>query len=264
MTVVTTAVIAVAAALVAAGVHHLVQRRFGYDVLSRHNDVAGFMYSAIGVIFAVVLGFVVIVVWQQYDQVRSHVDHEAASIIDLYHAVDGFPPTLRARVESQLVDYAHLVIQREWPEMQRGELAVAAAPQLEVIAHEIQRFEPVGLAQQDAHQIALRDLRSAFDARRERIRANEPSVPRLLWFALYAGAAATLGFTYLFGVKNRIAQLLMTATLAALIAIMFVVIQALDRPFQGGSAIQPSGWKYFLDRAPHMNGSANQPTPNSR
>jgi hypothetical protein len=255
MTVLATLAIAIGAAVVAAALHHLVQRKFGYDRLALHNDVAGFLYSAIGVIFAVVLGFVVVVVWQKYDQVRTYADGEAASAIDLYHAVDGFPAPLRHRIEAQLVEYAHLVVQREWPEMARGTLAVAAAPQLEQIAHEVQRFQPVGATQRDAQQIALLDLKDLFDARRQRIRANEPSVPRLLWFALYAGAAATLGFTYLFGVKNRVAQLLMTAVLAALIAIMFVVVAALDNPFRGPSAIQPAGWYYFMSRAAAIAGT---------
>jgi hypothetical protein len=244
-----TLAIAIVCALVAAALHHLVQRTVGYDILSRHNDVAGFIYSAIGVIFAVVLGFVVIVVWEKYDAVRAHVDDEVAAVTDLYHVVDGFPAPLRDRVRSQLMDYANVVRGREWATMARGQLAIGGSPVMESIAHEISSFVPASLSQQDAHQIALREVMAIFDSRRERILANEPSVPALLWLALFAGAAANLGFAYLFGVKNRFAQLLMTVTLAALIAIMFVVIRGLDNPFRGASAIQPTEWQYFIERA---------------
>jgi len=250
VSVVATIAIACTAALLAAGLHHLVQRRFGYDILARHNDVAGFLYSAIGVIFAVALGFVVVVVWQRYDQVRSDVDAEVAAVIDLDHDAQSFPPNFRRLVERQLTGYASVVVTREWPEMARGELAVAGSPELERVAYEVQTFHPAGPMETDAHQLALLELKDIFDARRQRIRATEPSMPPLLWFALDAGAIATLGFTYLFGVRNHIAQLLMTGVLAALIAVMFVVIHALDSPFRGPSAIQPSGWQYFIDRAP--------------
>jgi hypothetical protein len=244
--------IAFGVALVAVAVHHVVQRQFGYERLSMHNEVAGVVYSAVGVIFAVVLGFVVVVVWQKYDDVRADVDNEVAAVIDLFHTVDAFPPPLRARIQSQLIAYDRIVIRQEWPQMARGKPAEAASPVIEQIAHEVQRFQPVGATQQDAHQQALAEMRAVFDARRERIRANEPSVPPLLWLALYAGAVATLGFTYFFGVKNRIAQLTMTATLAALVAIMFVVMGALDHPFRGQSAIPPTGWYYFIAHAPAM------------
>jgi Protein of unknown function (DUF4239) len=249
MAILVTLAIAVAAALVAIGVHHIVQRRFGYDVLSLHNDVAGFIYSAIGVIFAVVLGFVVIVVWQKYDDVRTYVDDEVAAALDIYHVADGFPPQLRDRIRAQLLDYSKIVVNREWRTMARGGLAVGGSEDVESIAHEIQTFHPSNSSEQDAHQLAIREMKELFDARRQRIRAREPSVPPLLWFALFSGAAATLGFTFLFGVKNRLAQLLMTGILAALITIMFVVIQGLDNPFQGASAIEPTGWQYFAERA---------------
>jgi hypothetical protein len=242
-----TLAIATVTALVAIGVHYLVQRRFGYDVLCLQNDVAGFIYSAIGVIFAVVLGFVVIVVWQKYDDVRTYVDNEVAAALDIYHASEALPPPLRLKIRSQLVDYANVVSKIEWETMSRGALATSGSADVETIAHEVQTFHPASLAEQDAHQLALSEIKALFDARRQRLRALEPSVPPLLWFALFAGAAATLGFTFLFGVKNRVAQLIMTATLASLIAIMFVVIQGLDNPFHGASSISPSGWQYFAE-----------------
>jgi hypothetical protein len=253
MGILVTLAIAVVVAIGAIGLHHVVQRRFGYDVLSLHNDVAGFIYSAIGVIFAVVLGFVVIVVWQKYDEARNYVDNEVAAALDIYHVADGFPPQLRDKVRSQLVNYAGVVMNREWKAMSRGQEAIGGSDTIETIAHEIQTFRPSSLSEQDAHQLAIREIKELFDARRQRIRAREPSVPPLLWFALFSGAAATLGFTFLFGVKNRLAQLLMTGTLAALIAIMFVVIQGLDSPFRGSSAIGPSGWQYFAE---HVNAIA--------
>ena len=48
------------------GLHALLQRRLRSEVLRRHNDVAGYIFSAVGVLYAVVLGFVVVVVWQKY------------------------------------------------------------------------------------------------------------------------------------------------------------------------------------------------------
>jgi hypothetical protein len=196
-----------------------------------------------------VLGFVVVVVWETYDKTRADVDYEVASVTDLYHTVAGFSPAIRDRIRAELLQYGNLVTLQEWPTMARGQLAVEASPVMERFAYEIQAFHPVGPTQQDAHQQALSELKQLFDARRQRIRANEPTVPPILWFALFAGALATVGFSYLFGVENQVAQLVMTGSLAALVAIMFVVIQALDSPFHGSSAIKPDGWQYFASRA---------------
>ena len=86
----------VVAALV--GVHALLQRRFTSEMLRRHNDVAGYLFSAVGVLYAVVLGFVVVVVWQKYDVSVSNVENEVNAVADLYHDVDGVSEPARSEV----------------------------------------------------------------------------------------------------------------------------------------------------------------------
>jgi hypothetical protein len=51
-----------------------------------------------------------------------------------------------------------------------------------------------------------------------------------------------MGFTYLFGVENFRLQLVMTTLLAALIAVMFSMIVALDYPFRGSTSISSAIW----------------------
>jgi hypothetical protein len=238
----------VAVALGAVAIHYVVQRQFDCERLAQQNDVAGFIYSAIGVTYAVVLGFVVVVGWQKYGDVQNHVDAEAAAVFDLYHTTAGFPDPLRTRIRAHLAEYANQVVRKEWPEMQRGALALSAAPELLLVAQEVETFQPSGAGEQDAHQAGMQELLRIFDARRHRILATVPAVPPVLWFALLAGASATLGFTFFFGLRNRIAQLVMTALLAALIAVMFVTIKEFNTPFQGANAIAPASWLYFEHR----------------
>src|SRR5262245_62589654 len=51
---------------IAAGGALLVRSAVGPDVLARQNNVAGFIYGVIGVVYAVLLGFTAIVVWEQF------------------------------------------------------------------------------------------------------------------------------------------------------------------------------------------------------
>ena len=39
------------------------RRVVGVEVLERHNEVAGFIYAVLGVVYAVLLGFAAITVW---------------------------------------------------------------------------------------------------------------------------------------------------------------------------------------------------------
>jgi hypothetical protein len=49
----------------------MVRRWVPVEVLERHNEVAGFIYAVIGVVYAVLLGFTAIIVWERYDKAQA-------------------------------------------------------------------------------------------------------------------------------------------------------------------------------------------------
>ena len=51
----------------------LVQRLVPASSRQQHNDVAGFIYAALGVIYAVLLALVVIAVWEEFDAANDTV-----------------------------------------------------------------------------------------------------------------------------------------------------------------------------------------------
>ena len=69
----------------------LVRRLVAPRVLAAHNDVAGFVYATTGVTYAVILAFVVIAVWEQYDAARGVADSESDALAVMYRLADGFP-----------------------------------------------------------------------------------------------------------------------------------------------------------------------------
>lgn len=222
--------------------HALWQRRFSSEVLCRHNDVAGFMFSAVGVIYAVVLGFVVVVVWEKYDTTVADVGTEIAAVSDLYRTVDGFSEPARTQIRGELRQYTNEMINVEWPLMSQGVDVASDLALLEGMAHRIDAYSPETSGESNAQQMAQTQLSRLFDARRLRLMRSTPSVPVVLWFALVAGAVAMLAFAFLFGVENRRAQLVMTAILSGLIAVMFIVIYEFDGPFSGSVSISNDGW----------------------
>ena len=93
----------------------LVRRWVPVDVLERHNEVAGFIYSVIGVMYAVLLGFTAIIVWERYDQAQAEVEKEANVLGDLFRDAQAFPDDTRRELETNLRTYAKLVVDKEWP-----------------------------------------------------------------------------------------------------------------------------------------------------
>jgi phosphotransferase system glucose/maltose/N-acetylglucosamine-specific IIC component len=235
------------------GLHAFLQRRLPTEMLRRHNDVAGYLFSAVGILYAVVLGFVVVVVWQKYDNAVSNVEAEVDAAGDLYHVVDGYPPALRAAIRTEIYKYAQIVARVEWPAMQRNQdVPETGANVFEDVSNLVDGFSPRNLKEFAAQQAAITDEQRLFDARRTRLIQTVPAVPPVLWFALVSGALAMVAFCYIFGVENRPAQLVMTAILVALIGILFVVIEDFSTPFSGSVRISADGWGYLQQRLPYV------------
>ncbi|HUY41323.1 MAG TPA: DUF4239 domain-containing protein [Candidatus Dormibacteraeota bacterium] len=235
----------------AVGIHAVIQRRSDYHRLQDHNDVAGFLLSVVGVTYAVLLGFVVVLVWQRYAAAQDYVQQESAAVADAYRVAAGFPQPLRGAVRADLREYVQSVVRREWPAMRRG-IVIGSSSSLERAAYDVDTFRPGNAGEVNVQQSAMRELHAVFDARRRRFAQVAPSVPPILWIALVAGGIVTLFFTYLLGTANRAAQLAMTAAVAGIVAVLFVVIGEFDTPYSGAVAVQPSNWAIVSQQLPTL------------
>ena len=69
---------------------------------------------------------------------------------------------------------------------------------------------------------------------------EQQGLPGVLWTALIVGAIVTIGFAMIFALSSPLLQILMTASLAVLIGVLLFVAVAIDHPFMGDVAVQPS------------------------
>ena len=68
-------------------------------------------------IYAVLLAFVVFVVWGQFNEARSTVDREAAALVDLHRTASGLAAVHRERIQAALRRYMDEVMEIEWTAM---------------------------------------------------------------------------------------------------------------------------------------------------
>src|SRR3978361_51949 len=62
----------------------IARRQVGLERLRTNNEVAGFKFATVGVLYAVLLAFAVIVVWERYSDAESHVSQEAGAAATTY------------------------------------------------------------------------------------------------------------------------------------------------------------------------------------
>ena len=217
------------------------QRRAAWGSIT-HNDVAGPIVATIGTILAVILSFMVVTVWQEFDQAAATVQGEAAALGDLYHLCETLPKSFSTPLRSEIVLYVRAVVGREWPAMQHGSFSRLARDRAHAIMEHVAGFHPAD-ARQAALLASMLDLTNRFvDRRRTRLFDNQESIPMVLWGMMLFISFVTVGGTYLFRVQNKAAHYLMTMLLAATIVATMVVIAELDLPFRGDIHISPAAF----------------------
>jgi hypothetical protein len=234
----------------------LVQRLVPAQSRQRHNDVAGFIYAALGVIYAVLLALVVIAVWEEYQAASDTVEQEANATAEIFWLGHQLPESEGAHLRELARSYAREVVNKEWPLMEEGQAPLMTQTRrtpagwtiIDDIRQNIQGFEARTKSEEQLYAEGLDQVDTLSDARRMRLVAAEEGVPGVLWAVLIFGGMAAIGFTYLFGLENTWAHRLMVVTLAAVIGLVLFTIGAMEHPFSGGARIGTGAFELVLER----------------
>jgi hypothetical protein len=234
----------------------LVQRLVPASSRQPHNDVAGFIYAALGVIYAVLLALVVIAVWEQYQAASETVEQEANATAEIAWLAHRLPEPRGTHIQELARSYAEEVVNKEYPLMEQGKAPlmtqVRGTPAgwtiIDDIRDSLQDYEPRTKSGEQLYATGLDQIEELNDARRLRLVAAEEGIPGVLWAVLIFGGVAAIGFTYLFGMENTWAHRLMVVTLAAVIGLVLFTIGALEHPFSGGARIGTGAFDLILER----------------
>jgi Protein of unknown function (DUF4239) len=215
----------------------LVRLRVRLAHLRGNNEVAGFKFAVIGVLYAVLLAFVVVISWERFHDAENALAREGGAAATVYRLAGGLDESSAAAVRVHLSAYLNSVLANDWPEMQRGRSSSVTTQMLSDLYDQVIHFHPTDLHDSNLHAELLSELDEMTRARRERLVMAEGTVHEVVWFVLFLGAVLTISFTFFFGTENLIAQSLMTGILAAIILSAVLVVIALDRPYSGAVVV---------------------------
>jgi hypothetical protein len=234
--------LALAIALAGAG-QFCVHRGFNRQDFISHNEVGGVMMAVSGTLYAVVLGFLTVVVWEHYLDARQLVVIESDSDIDAWHTAVGLPPAVRQHIRNDMVQYAQIMIAREWPLMKQGghdeEAAAIGMDAIDVTGS----FVPANNSQSNAQSATMQQLTQMHDAALQRIGINSAGVSWFEWLILSIGATCLICFCWVFGLRSARIQMLMTSGVTTIIVCMLALLFELQYPFRSDVGIGPDAWR---------------------
>ena len=226
----------------------LVRSRVPHPRLQPHHDVAGYIYSGLAVLYAVLLAFVVVIVWQQFNTADIRVHREADELSDLFRAAQAFPTPVQHAMIEAVRSYARAVIEEEWSDMGRDTENSTAWQAYNNLWQIIRTLEPQSPAEINWHATMIQSLTTLSDYREDRLADSRAVLPLVLWVVLLSGGVINLGYTYLFGVRSLTVHLIITTALTAMTTLLLLVILILDHPFAGSFRVESEPFVRVLRR----------------
>ena len=218
----------------------IVRRSVEAKKLKPQHDVAGFIIAVVGVIYAVLLAFMVVVQWEKYSSASDNAAAEATSIGNLYRDADSLGTAGRPLADA-VAAYSKEVVKREYPYMaEHQEEDPQINPYLNSMWKAVDHLPASTAIQRAFIGQAITDVSTATERRRTRVEDSSSVLPGALWIVLLVGGALTVAFTYFFGLESFAVQAMMVAALAVMISLSLFVILALDLPFTGDIAVKPT------------------------
>jgi hypothetical protein len=217
----------------------IVRRLIAATSLRSHHDVTDPLLQVVGMMFAILLGFMVSDAMQRFEQARMTAQQEAGSLADIFRLAEGLPEENRDHLRQLCVTYTDEVIQIEWPLLVRKKTSNITWKTYAALWSECVTYQPKTEAQTNLQQSLLTAMATLGESRNERVESLGSGLPFVLWVVLAISGFATVLFTYFFGVDNTKMQAVMTAIVTLVICLNIFLLAAYDNPFAGDVMLQP-------------------------
>jgi hypothetical protein len=208
-----------------------------YEKFKPSHDVGGFLLSVVAVLYAVLLGMIVVDALQQYNRAREITEAETNNLTDVSILAKGLPKERSDNIRQMCSDYAKQVVDTEWQLMSEGTYCPIARGKAVDLMESLMDFEPRTEKEKTIFPEIVHEASLFWQNRQARLGIAEKGIPIVEWVVLVTGAAMTVIFTYFFGVENAKLQVVMTAMVAVLIALNLGLLLLFASPFSGDLAV---------------------------
>jgi hypothetical protein len=234
--------ITAAVAAVAITVMLLVRRRAPEGSWFQDGDRASGVFGVLATGFSVLLGFIVFLAFTSYDQSRAGAETEALMVVQQVESAQLLPASASATLTGQLICYGRSVVEDEWPRMQDGTIGDAINPWGVALFETISAVEPRTASEQSAFDQWLGQTAERQQARQDRVHGAVGVIPATLWIVLFLIAGVIFLYMLFFADPGEgpVTQAMLMGGVASVITLLFLLLAALDKPFQDGvGGLQP-------------------------
>ena len=205
------------------------------------------MLPPLGILFALLVGFTAVEVWNNYDKAKAAVATEASALRAVVVLAGTFPEEQKTRIYALIDRHIEAAVKEGWPAMAQHRLTLSTLPAALIEAlHNVLTLKPADDTQQTEQPEMVKAIQAALDARRQRIVVSESSVGTVKWAGILLQAICTLIAIAMVHSDNRLASAIAMTLFATGIALSLLLIAAYSRPFTGEISVKPDLLKQVI------------------
>ena len=230
-------IIVIVAAGVAIAAMLFVRRNAPEGSYFADGDRAAGVFGVIATGFSVLLGLIVFLAFESYDQSRVGAEEEARLVAQQFETAQFLPAAVRRELGHELVCYARFVV-NEWPRLESAndDTVDTVNPWAVALFRTLKVTNPRTVAEQTAYDKWLDRTADREEARDDRIHGAVGVIPGTLWIVLLFITGAIFVFMLFFADSGEraVTQALMMGSVIAVITATLLLIRFLDDPFRDG------------------------------
>ena len=221
----------VASILVAAASMWLADRTLEQPVSEGHNGALSPFMTCVGLVYGALLGFTIVVAWEQFSSAEANVSNEASTLITMYRQTVGMPVPEQTQMRELVRKYAKAVEGPEWDTAIRVGSGTEGARDALNEMYRVLGSEQSSVASSPISQKFLDQLTTLASQRNQRIQDGQPRIPGLLWTGLLFGGVILLGLGGFMRLGSVRAHFGLLSAVAILLGLLLFVVYWLDHPF---------------------------------
>jgi len=225
----------------------LTRNKLHHELLIENHTVSGFIYNAVCFIYAVLIAFVVYVIWTNFEETNSKIESEANNLLNLYYDANAYPDTLKKEIQATILEYVKRVTNEEWKSLANGNADQDATKAFIKLNRIFLSIDTKDIPNTEVLNQSIESMKEIREFRRHRILSSKQSMPDILWIVLIFSSIVLIAFTFFFSVKNIWQQNIMVSFLIFIIVLVLYLIYVMDYPYVGMNAVKPDAFQPFIE-----------------
>ncbi len=227
-----------------AGVATLLFRKYiRVNILRSHNEVTGFLFMAIASFYALLLSFIVLIVWDQLNETRGNVSKEGSSAMGLYRDIKYYPDPIESKeLLVAYLNFVYNVIDEEFPNMEHMKQSRKTPESFNWVFYKMEHLNPKTPFQVQLVAEMFNHLNELALYRGLRTTSMETEISPPMWLPMILGAMITIFCAMLLDIEHMRMHVTLNALLGIFIGMFLFTIIFLDHPFTGNYGIKPKSY----------------------